>query len=242
MTDPTETTPPAEKASVWEDFIDIFYAPSAVFERRRAGRFALALLVLTVLLAILYWLSLTYLAPMYDAEFARGAEIAMRKNPQITMEQMQQARGFQQTFGVFIGLVVVPITVFLTGFVLWLVGKLFDSTQPLAAAFMVATYAQFPRIIDWALRNVQGALLDRDQVAEKYGVTLSVARFLDRSAVSPVLYELAGRLDVFTIWVTILLGLGLHITGNVPKRQAWIAAGLVWLIGALPVVLTALRS
>ena len=46
-------TPP-EKASLWEDFIEIFFAPSAVFARRRDGRFWLALIVYTLLIGAFF--------------------------------------------------------------------------------------------------------------------------------------------------------------------------------------------
>jgi hypothetical protein len=242
MTAPADTVMPAQpKTSVWEDFIDIFHAPSEVFARRRDGRFGLALVVLTIVLTLLYWLSTTYLAPMYDAEFDRQIAQAMRDNPQMTAEMGEQMRGFQR-FGVIFALFGTPILVVLVGFLLWLVGKLFDSTQSLGLALMVATYAQFPRIIDWIVRNAQGALMSPESIEPKYGVSLSLARFLDQNAVSPLVYELAGRLDVFTIWVTILLAIGLHITGGVEKGRAYAAAAIVWLIGALPAVLGALRA
>jgi hypothetical protein len=235
------TTPAPAKTSVWEDFIDIFYAPSQVFERRRDGRFGLALVVVTVVLSLLLWLSMTYLAPLYDAEFNRQMANAMRDNPQLTQEQVEQMRGFQR-FGAMFGIVAFPIVAMLTGLVLWLVGKLFDSQQTLGQGLMVGTYAQFPRIIDWIVRNAQGAILGPESVEPKYGVSLSLARFLDQSSVSPILYELAARLDLFTIWVTVLLAIGLHVTGAVPKGRAYAAAAIVWLVGALPAVLAAVRG
>ena len=235
------TAPAPTKSSVWEDFVDIFYAPSEVFARRRDARFGLALLVLTVVLTLLYWLSQTHLAPMYDAEFDRQMQAAMRDNPQMTPEMAEQMRGFQR-FGVLFVLVGTPILVVVSGLVLWLVGKLFDSAQTVGLALMVATYAQFPRIIDWILRNVQGALLSPESVEPKYGVSLSLARLLDQASASPVLYELAARVDVFTIWVTVLLAIGLHVTGRISKGRAFAAAAIVWLVGALPAVLGAMRT
>ena len=40
--------PGPSKAGLWEDFVDIFYAPSSVFARRADGKFGLALLFLIV--------------------------------------------------------------------------------------------------------------------------------------------------------------------------------------------------
>jgi hypothetical protein len=43
-----------------------------------------------------------------------------------------------------------------------------------------------------------------------------------------------GRLDLITIWVTVLLAVGLRVTGKVSKGRAAIFGILMWLIGALP--------
>src|SRR5688572_22813679 len=87
---------PAPPASVWEDFIDIFYAPRQVFLRRIDGRFGLALLVNTVLIAVLYYMSSIVLASVFEAEMRRGMEAALRDNPQVTAEQMAGMQKFGQ--------------------------------------------------------------------------------------------------------------------------------------------------
>jgi len=73
-------------------------------------------------------------------------------------------------------------------------------------------------------------------------VSFNLARFMDPDAASPVLIAMASRVDLFTIWVTVLLAIGIHVLGKIPKQQAYIAAGITWLVGALPAVLGALRS
>jgi hypothetical protein len=52
---------------------------------------------------------------------------------------------------------------------------------------------------------------------------------------------LLGRVDLFTIWVTVLLAIGLAVTGKIPRSKAAVAAVIVWLVGALPGVLQAAR-
>src|SRR5262245_52362852 len=47
--DPTTSATPPEKASLIEDFIDIFYTPSTVFARRAKSGFGLPLLVIVVI-------------------------------------------------------------------------------------------------------------------------------------------------------------------------------------------------
>ena len=79
-----QTTSP--RAAVWEDFIDIFYAPASVFRRREHGSVFIPLLVVTVLTAAVFYLNSGALQPLFDAEFDRQMAPAMRDNPNLTPE------------------------------------------------------------------------------------------------------------------------------------------------------------
>jgi hypothetical protein len=104
---------------------------------------------------------------------------------------------------------------------------------------MVASYAFIPRIVEGVVTSVQGLLLDPAQFNGRWRVSLGVGRFLDPDATSPVLLALLGRVDVFTIWVTVLLAIGLSVTGKIPRGRAAIAGVIMWLLGALPLLLQA---
>ena len=65
----------APRAAIWEDFIDIFYAPSSVFRRRENGNFFIPLAVITILCGVLFYLNSGALQPMFDAEFDRAMAI-----------------------------------------------------------------------------------------------------------------------------------------------------------------------
>ena len=58
---------PSSNTSLWEDFVDIFYAPSSVFARRAGGKFGMALLFLAVACAILAFLTKNAMQPVMDA-------------------------------------------------------------------------------------------------------------------------------------------------------------------------------
>ena len=232
----------AEPASRWEDFIDIFYAPSQVYARRANSGFGIPMVVVTALLGLITIANSGVLQPMMDAEFARATAAAMRKNPQLTPEMMAQGRGFGEAVAKYGAFIFVPVGIFLTGLCLWLCGKLVDAREAASAAIMVAAYAFFPRVIEGILNGVQGLLLDPATLNGRFRISLGVGRFLDPDTASPVLVALLGRVDVFTIWVTVLLAIGLSVTGRIPRARAAIAAALVWLLGALPTVFGALRS
>lgn len=238
VTSPAPSAAPAS-ASVFEDFIDIFYAPSEVFTRRRDGRFGLALLVLTIAAGVLMFVSSPLMNAVFDAEYTRQTAQMLRDNPQMTSGQLAQGRGVAEMFQKAAVVIGTPIAVCFVGFFVWVAGKIFGAAQGLKQAFMVATYSFFPRIIEGILNGIQSLLVDVNAIDSRYDITFSLARFLDNSA--PVLQAAAGRIDVFVIWGYVLIALGLHITGNLPKNRAAMAAGLVWLVATLLAIWQGMR-
>ena len=180
--------------------------------------------------------------PIMDAEFSRATASAMAKNPQLTPEMMAKGRGFGEAVARYGAIVFVPVGIFLTGLALWLVGKLFGAVETFAAAVMVASYAFLPRVLEGVLSGIQGLLMDPSQLNGRYKLSLGIGRFLDPDTASPMALALLGRVDVFTIWVTVLLAIGLSVTGRISRGQAAIAGLIVWVLGALPAVLGALRA
>lgn len=234
--------PTPSKAGLWEDFVDIFYAPSSVFARRSNGQVGLAFLFLIVVGTILVFLTKNAMQPVMDAEFARQSAAAMRRNPNITAEQMASGRGFFETLGPFLFAIGLALSILATGFVLWLVGKLFDAKESVLAAIMIATYSEVPRLVQILVNAAQALFMSPEKLNGINSVGLSPARFMDPDQASAVAIALASRVDLFTIWVTVLLGIGIYVVGKVNKQQAAIIATIVWVIGALPAVLGALRG
>lgn len=237
-------TPPAvtPRAAVWEDFIDIFYAPSAVFRRRENGNVFIPLAVITIVCGVLFYMNSGALQPMFDAEFERQMSIVMRRNPNIRPEAVDRMRGFavrMQQVAVF---VFMPCAIFGVGVATWIAGKLVDAKQTFRAALIVGAYAYSPRIIDSVLQGLQGLLLDPAQLDGRFRLSFGVGRFLDPDTVSPLLLATVGRIDLMTLWITALVAIGLSVTGRVPMRKAAIAAAIVWAAGGLPLIIGALRA
>lgn len=230
------SAPPAKPASWWEDYIDIFYAPSQVFARRMQSGFGVPMLVVTVLIGAIFLANSGAMQSIMDAEFTRSTAAMMKKNPQVTAEQLQMGRSFGEKIAKVGAFVFVPLTIFLVGLILWVVGKFFDAKQTLGAAIMVAAYSYIPKVVGSVVVGIQLLLMDPASLNSQYRINLGPARFFDPDTTSPALLALLGRADVFTIWVTVLLGIGLAVTGKIPRSKAMIAAVIVWLIGALPTV------
>ncbi len=238
---PPESAPPAQVA-YWEDFMDIIYAPAAVFARRATSGFAVPMLVVTVLLTLSFVVNRGVLQPIMDAEFTRGVAAAMRKDPRVTLEQMAGFRTMMEKFVLLFAVVGPPVVMLLVGLGLWVTGKLVEARQTLGAATMVACYAYVPRVLASIVSGVEGLVMDPAALTGQYSVSIGPGRFLDPDATAPLLLALVGRLDLFTLWTAVLLAIGLSVTGRIPRRQAAMAAVLVWILGAVPAFLTALRG
>src|SRR6478736_1849954 len=120
------TPPPAPPATpAWEDFIDIFTSPSKVFERRREDpTFFIPLLVVTLAVGLIMFGTKDLMAPVFDAEFARGMAKAQAQNPGMTEAQMETAKSFSRTIANFGGFIIIPIAIFLLGLVTFAAGKI----------------------------------------------------------------------------------------------------------------------
>jgi len=232
-------TAPAKDAapSLWEDLLEIFYAPTAVFERRReTPAFGLALLLFAILIVGLSLAFKDMMAPVFEAEFDRSMAQAMRQNPELTEEQMQAGRAIGEKFmlvGVaFYGLV----TPLLLGVILWFAGKLVESKAEIGQVMMVATYAMYPRVLEAIINAVQMLIMPDSAITSRFSLSLGLGRFLDAATANPLLLAVLGRVDVFTLWITVIMAIGLSVMGRVPLARAAVAAGAVWVIGGLPAV------
>jgi len=82
-----------ETPSAFTDALEIFYAPSEVFQRRKLEpAFGLPLIILVLGIGILFFASRGAMDPIFDAEFKRGFATAMKQNPQLTSEMEAQAQ------------------------------------------------------------------------------------------------------------------------------------------------------
>ena len=231
----TETRTETRSAAGTSDLAEIYYAPTEVFERRREGGFWLPLIVLFIASAIIYYATKNVMQPVFDADWARGVARMREQNPNITPEQLEQAKGMAQTFGIvgiFFATFVGPL---ITGVVLWIVAKVFGVRQSITAAMTVAVFALFPFIIEGLVNAIQAAFMPEESITSRYSLSLGPARFLAGPASK--MHALVGHIDVFTIWTAVLIAIGVRVTGNATRNQAIGVAVVMWILGALPALM-----
>lgn len=224
--------------SRWDDYLDVYVAPSRLFERRSDGKFGHAMLVFIIAAAVLYFATRTAMEPIMNAEFERG----MAANPNLTPEQMEAGRKFAGVAGGIFVLIGTPIMMLLLGGIIWIVSRILGKALSYSQGATIATFAIFPRLIESVVSAVQALLMDEQTLNSRYRVSLGLGRFFDQQTANPIMLALLGRIDVFTLWVTILIALGIKVMGRTSTGQAVVGAVLVWLVGSIPMLLQALRG
>lgn len=225
-----------------DDYLDVFTNPVGLFERRQDGRFGQAFLVLTVAIVVMFLLTRSAMAPIWDAEITRGMAAAMKANPQMTPEQAEAGRKFGGTIGMVFFIISFPIGLLLLGVGVLLGAKVVGKSLSFAQAATIGTFAMFPRLVEMVVAAVQALLMDESKLNGRFAVTLGIGRFLDPDKTAPALLGLLGRIDLFTLWVTVLVFLGVRTMTKAGSGQAAAAAVFVWFWGAIPVLFQALRS
>lgn len=233
-TSASATAPATPRASFVEDFIDVLYAPSAVFARRRTASPWPAILVVTGLMMVASYIFFTLLGPAFERDMLRAVGDA-------PAEQRAAVLGFARWSTIVGAVVAVPVSVLVLGLVLWLVGKLFDADQPLRAAFLVVAFSWMPRVLESILASLQAFMVDVNALPSLAATSLSPARLVD-AVEHPALAQVLARFGPFVIWSYVIVAIGLRVTGRISGAKAAVAAAIVWVVGAVPVLLAVVRA
>jgi len=250
MPDTLEATvaKPAPEPSFWEDLVDIFFAPVGVFQRWKKKSFWPPLLFVVIATSIISFFTFNTLAPAIEADMDRAFNQQMAKSGQKPTAAQQEAMGKMRerigTFGRYATPIPLFFFVFLLGFGVWLLGKMpgINANQSFGAAMVVASWAYMPRVLGAVLGGVQGLTMDISSMNTIQAISLGPVRFFDPDTTNPLLYQFLTRLDLMTIWVTILLAVGLSVTGNVTKGRAAAFGVLIWFAGSLWALRTGLLA
>ena len=245
MTSPDIATPNTavvNDASVMDDIIEIFYAPSKVFARRRDNpKFWAAFFILTILFALGFWVMMRNYADVLDAQMTRQMDAAMAKNPNFTPEMAAKSREWGQRLAPVSGVFVGAIATLILGLAVWLIGKLFDAQANLRHGMVIATLASFPKILDLIIASVMAMVMGTGGITDMMAAPPSLARFAPAGS-SVMMIGLLSRFSIGVIWATILIGIGLHVIGRISKGRAYSAAAVIWLLGTGMAVWSAIRN
>ena len=243
MTESTVSVKPKEQQGFFEDLIDIFVSPVGVFERAQHRSVWPPLLFVSLAIGIIFFVTFNTLEPIFDAEFQRNmAQAAAKAGRPMPPEALENARKFGLGFTRYGISLVMFVSVLVLGLVAWIVGKLVGSKQTLHAAMVVAAWSYMPRVLGAVLAGVQGLVLDSSTMPSQFAISLVPARFFDPEKTNALLLQVLGRFDLLVIWETVLLAIGLYVTGKVSTGRAVAFGFLVWIVGSLPMIRAGLMA
>jgi hypothetical protein len=171
---------------------------------------------------------LTALSILYVFTFSRvvGWETFMRQqfetNPRVQEmppEQRQQAMEQGMKFGVAMGYAgsavgFAVISLVIAGVMLGLFNALAGADLTFRKVFSLVCYAFVPSVIATILALVTMFLKNPEDFDLQNPLILNAGAFLDKSSTPGWLYSIATSLDLFNIWIILLLALGLAVAAR----------------------------
>jgi len=230
---PAVVTPAAPQTSFWEDLIDIFVSPVAVFRRREKASPWPIFLFVVASFAIIFYATFPAIQPAIDGEFTRNLPKMQAQNPALTPELTSKIQDRIDTFSRYTAGALAIVNLLANGLLVWLISKLFAAKEGFSAAMLICGYAYLPRVLGAVISGGIALMMDPTRLNSAAMLTLSPARFLDADTTSPFLIALLSRLDVMIVWETVLLAIGVAVIGKVPKDKAAVFGVVIWIVGGL---------
>lgn len=226
---PDEETPTA-RMSPWQRLAAVFYAPGEVFAdiARRPSWIAALLLLVIVAFA-----SQMLVIPHVDMEatMLERMERSGRTLSEAEMDTMLERVDTFKYIGPVMGIVFLPIVMLVITAVLLVTVRLVGGETGFAPTFSTVLHGFWPASLVKSVLIVLLTLrVDKLPAPEIQGLLKSnLGAFLAEDAPA-WLGAVASSLDIFTIWILILLIVGLSVTGRVSRGKAAIAVIVPWVV------------
>jgi len=162
---------------------------------------------------------------------------ASSRYQQSTQEQKDQTLAIQMKFApvtAYVGAVIgVPIVdVIIAAVLLGIAGGLMGGGMRFKQVFAIVCYSGLPGIISSILTVVVVFLKNPDDFNMQNPLAFNVGAFMDPNTASKFMYSLAGSLDLFVIWMILLLATGLKAAAGkkLTFTGALVAVILPWAV------------
>ena len=235
------------KPNSFQRMIGVLFSPDATFASiaRRPDWVVPLLLILVLSLANGILLS-------SRIDFAAPARDAMAQNKNMTQEQMDRAEKMSAGMGKvakFIAPVLAALALLVVAGALLVAIRLMGGEGDFKQAFSVTCYAWIPNVIQSIVLTIiifaKGATAINPTVIPT--MVRSSPAFLVDMKTQPMAFALLSSLDLFTIWVVVLLIIGFAYVGRVSKAKSSVAVISLWVLTILlfkmvPAALQGLRN
>jgi hypothetical protein len=219
----------AEETSRWEDYIDVFFSPAELYRRRAQDRVGPPLVTLLLLGVFFYFVMLPANRIIMQASIAANPEAAQALERLGTLLQILGSIFLPATYLAVIASAAV---------VLLIVGRVLEIRTEFSRTMLIATYAAFVYLLSQVAGGV-AVLLHGDGLDLIRHISFGPLRFVGDPEMDPVISAVLRRFELFTLWQTVLWGVGIAVIYRVSRMHAAAVAGLTWLLLALPAIVMA---
>jgi hypothetical protein len=184
-------------------------------------------------------------------DFGAPAREAMAQNKNMTQEQMDRAEKMSVGMGKvakFIAPVIMVIVFLVVAGALLLAVRLMGGEGDFKQAFSVTCYAWLPNVLQSIILTI--VILAKGLTGINPQTIPTILRsnlgFLVDMKTQPMAFALLSSLDLFTIWVVVLLVIGFAYVGRISKTKSAVAVVSLWAVTIcfklVPAALQSLRN
>ncbi len=227
--DRTGLAEPIVQKSRWEDYLDVFFAPTDLFRRRGHDKLAPPLITLLLLATAFYYILLP----------AQGIVMRASMKP----EQLAQMPEGMLKLMPILGGISIPIVYLISTAVaaalLWLLARLVDVKPEFREMMIVATYASFIGLLSQIAVGVLTMIHGEAGLEPLRHLSFGALRFVDAKELPAPVSALLARFDIFKIWQAVVWAIGFSVVTGVSRSKGALVAGGTWLLFAVPGMLGA---
>jgi hypothetical protein len=229
---------PVPKKGLFEDFVDIFIHPRALFERNQSSSFVRPALVQSIFLLVLGVAAMNLLAPYYEAEMLRQAA---RQAGGTAPEGSAAILGTVAKVTAVAGLALSPWLIGVVGGLFtWIAARIVGARMTYGQSAMIAAWSYTPGMLGAIAMAVQGALVDPATIRGAADAQIGVARFLDPNTTAPPVMALLMQLDLFNLWGLVLTAIGITVVARKDFGTGTLAAIIRFALFSLLTLIPAL--
>ena len=230
--------PEPSRMGEFSRIVGVFFEPSKTF-RDIAERPTWIVPMILVILAVMGIITAESQHIGWDRIFRHQMETNSRLQ-QMPADQREQTLAMQEKFasvgGYVFALIGVPVSdLIIAAVLLGIAGGLMGGGMRFKQVFAVVSYSGLPGVLTAILTAVVIFLKNPDDFNMQNPLAFNLGAFMDPNTSSKFLYSLAGSLDLFVLWMIVLMATGLKAAAGkkLTFTGALVAVLLPWAIVVL---------
>lgn len=207
-----------------DKIINIFFSPSKVFPSlKEKPSWALPLIIVLIFTALT---AVVTVIATKDVALAKQEEILKERG--MSDEQIQQAKAFMTgplpiVMGAIGAIVITAVILLIFALLINVLLPALGGVGSFARVFSVVSHSALVMVPGNIVRLLLIVL------TKSIYATTSLAAFTPNLGRNSIAFQLLGSLDLFVIWEMVLVTMGIRITNDIKKNNAYILVFGIWL-------------